>query len=129
MMRRPSSMMQLYAWHRAALADPATPRTEGEIHCGWYRMRRVKNGPWIAARVFVERDIDPETGELTGDELLRMEIDGIVQSDPLRFWTHLRPITREEYERILDAPLRDSRMADQYQPIDLSLQPTLPEGA
>jgi len=129
MIRQPSSMSRLYAWHRAALANPATPRSENEIHCGWYKMRHVKGGPWVAASVFVERETDPDTGELVADEVLVMEIEGIRQDNPCQRWTYLKPISKAAYDHLVDYRLRDSRMLDTRTPIDLSEIPTLPQGA
>lgn len=128
-MRRPSSMSQLYAWHRAALSGERLPTHETEIHCGWYRMQMVKNGPWVPVEIRVDRHIDATTGELTRDEVLVMEVNGVWEDDPLSRWTWLKPITRAEFDRLIDAPLRDHRMADPRQAIDLSAQPTFPQGA
>ena len=129
MIRQPSSMSQLYAWHRAKLAGEDVPTHETEMHCGWYKLRMVKNGPWVPVEIRVDRDTDPTTGELTRHEALVMEVSGIVEDDPLSRWTWLTPISRAEFDRLMDAPLRDHRMADPFKGIDLAEQPTFPQGA
>ena len=129
MIRQPSSFNRIYAWHRSALAGENPPRHEVEAHAGWYKRRRSKGGPWVPVRIFVEREIDAETGELTCDERLRIEVEGIDAGNPLDCWTYLVPISRQDYDHLIDYRLRDSRMLDPYRKIDLSEQPTLPQGA
>lgn len=129
MIRQPSSASQIYGWHRAALRGENPPRHEGEPQAGWYKRRMVKGGPWVPVRIFVDRDIDPETGELTRDEALRIEVEGIDKGDPADQWTHLTPISREEFDHLTDYRLRDSRMLDTMRQIDLSETPTAPQGA
>jgi hypothetical protein len=107
MRREPSSHDKLYAWHTAALAHVAKAGTmkgfEGRIvaddpQCGWFRRRLVKNGPWVPARVFYDQPINPETGELEGDEVLICEVAG-ERRNPADEWTWLanHPISQEEY--------------------------------
>lgn len=129
MIRQPSTMRQLYGWHRDFLAGRDVDMIDGEAWCGWYKRRMVKGGPWVPVRIFVERDIDPETGELTCDERLAMEIEGI-RSDksPEDEFSWLTPISVEEFNHLVDYRLRDTRMLDPYQRIDLSERPTLPQG-
>lgn len=129
MIRQPSSFTRLYAWHKAAICGEHAPRHEGWPECGWFKMRYVKNGPWVPVRIFVDRDMDPDTGELTRDENLRIEIEGIDNGDdPARWWTYLTTITQAEFNRLMDAPLRDPRMMDGRARIDLSHTPTHPKG-
>lgn len=119
MMRMPTPASQLYAWHRAALAGDNPPIHEGQPHCGWFRLRRVKGGPWVPVRIWCEREIDPETGELTCDERLRAEVEGI-ERDPVSIWTYLHPIPRAEFERITDQLLRIPGLTDTGNRFDLS---------
>lgn len=128
MIRRPSTFRQLYGWWQSALAGDNPPRHDGEPEAGYYKRRFVKGGPWVAVRIYVERDIDSETGELTCDEVLRIEVEGLDGGDPADHWTYLTPITRREFDHLVDYRLRDSRMLDSRQTIDLSEQPTLPQG-
>lgn len=110
MNRKPTPDDKLYAWHTQMLAHMATagtnrggPRiTESEPQCGWYMRRLIKDGPYHPARIFVERDTDPETGDLISDEKIRCEVDG-QRRDPFREWTWLasRPITEDQYMDML----------------------------
>jgi hypothetical protein len=126
MIRRPSTFTQLYDWHRRAVRGEDVPRHDGVAHCGWYRMRAVKGGPWIPVRVFVERDIDPVTGELTNPEILRMEIAGKLGGDPHARATYLTPITKYEYERLMEAHRSSLRMQATHAAYDLTAAPVRP---
>lgn len=128
MIRQPSPMSRLFEWHRAALRGESPPRHEGDPQAGWFKRRMVKGGPWVPVRIYVDRDIDPVTGELTRDEVLRIEVEGIDKGDPADQWTYLTPISRAEFDHLMDYRLRDSRMADAMTPIDLSQTPTPPQG-
>lgn len=119
MMRQPSSMSRLYAWHRAALAGLNPPIHEGQPECGWYRRKIVKGGPWVPVRIFVERDIDPDTGELTGPERLVADVDGTI-CDPGRHWTHLTPISARDYDDLIQRRAGVPAMAATNTPLDLS---------
>lgn len=100
MIRQPSSMAILYRWHRAAVLGDAPPIHEGLPECGWYRTRLVKGGPWVPVEIRVEREIDPETGELTAPERLVAIVDGM-RRDPVKVWTFLTPITRAEHADLI----------------------------
>ena len=128
MMRQPSTVAQLYAWHRAAVAGNAPPRHGDEPECGWYKRRLVKGGPWVPVRIYVDREIDPITGELTCDERLRIEVEGLDGGDPVTHWTYLTAISRAAFHHLMDYRLRDSRMVATRQQIDLSEAPTAPQG-
>ncbi len=69
-------MKQLYAWHSAVLAGQAPPIHDGLPEAGWYKTRFAKGGPWVAVEIRVEREIDPETFELTEPERLIAIADG-----------------------------------------------------
>jgi len=100
-MRQPSPASRLYAWWRAAVAGQAPAYHDGLPECGWYKTRLVSGGPWCAARIWVERDIDPDTGELADDERYCCEVDGM-RRDPLRAWDgRLIPIPKAEYDALL----------------------------
>lgn len=128
MIRQPTPMATLFAWHRAAIRGDNPPRHDADPHPGWYKRRLVKGGPWVPVRIYVDRDIDPSTGELTCDEVLRIEVEGIDRGDPADQWTYLTPISRAEFESLTDYRLRDSRMMDTQRPIDLTQSPTPPQG-
>lgn len=126
MIRQPSNEYDLLWWHRAYMNRERPPISDGIVHCGWFKRRWIKNGPWVPARIFVVSDICPDTGELTCDEEFRIEIEGIDKGDPVDHWSYLKPISEEEFHRLMDMRLRDPRFSDGYQPIDLSERPTPP---
>ena len=129
--RQPTSMQQAYAWHRAALAGENPPIRDGDPHPGYYKRRLIKGGPWVPVRIFIDRETCPLTGELTRDEVYRIEVEGIVSDDPYApydMWTWLTPITREEFDHLTDMRLRDPRFFDARQKIDLSDAPSPPPG-
>lgn len=128
MMRQPSTFRQLYGWWQDAVAGRNPPRHDGVPEAGYYKRRWVKGGPWVPVHIYVDREIDTESGELACDEVLRIEVEGLDGGDPANHWTYLTPITRREYEHLLDYRLRDNRMLDSRGTIDLSDQPTLPQG-
>lgn len=122
MIRRPSSIAQLYAWHKAALAGEAPPIHDGMPEAGWYKRKLVKGGPWVAVCIRVERDIDPETSELIAPERLVADVDGR-RDDPAQHWTYLTPISRAEYEALLYRQSLIPGMADTKTPMDLTKEP------
>lgn len=124
-MRQPSTATQLFAWWRGALADPTLTREPGIPECGYYKRRLIKGGPWVIARIWCERDIDPVTGELAGPERLLCEVDG-TYADPVDQWTYLTPITRAEYDAILHRSMAIPGMMTATQPLDLTRRPIWP---
>lgn len=122
MIRRPSTAAQLFAWWNDALADPNTVRHDGIPECGWFKRRFVKGGPWVPVRIYVRREIDPETGDLTGPEVLSADVDGRI-CDPVDHWTHLKPISREEYNALLYRASMVPGMSDNRQKLDLTKGP------
>jgi hypothetical protein len=107
-MRTPSA--SLYEWHTRALTHFAAVGSlrgfagihEDEPHPGWYRRRIASRGAWLPASVSVEQPIDPETGELLGDEVWRCEVAGEAR-DLAEEWTWLagQPISHEAYMSML----------------------------
>lgn len=101
-MRKPTPDSDLFRWYAArlragALADEFAP-FENDPQCGWYKRRLVKGGPFVPARIFMEREVSAE-GELLSDEALCCEVNG-VRCDPEREWQWLwdSPITRAEFD-------------------------------
>lgn len=126
-MRRPSTARELYAWWEAAMRGERPPVHEGEPHCGWFRTRAVRGGPWIPARVFVEREIDPETGELADDERFVAEVAG-QRRDAAAAWVSIcrRPISREEYEAMVARRDGDLALLATHARFDLTATPPRP---
>jgi hypothetical protein len=85
----------------------------------------VKDGPWVPARIWLDQDIDPVTGELRADERLQCEVNG-QYADPLDAWQWLcgNPISEREFrymEALRDHALRhepDHPAADPRKPMD-----------
>ncbi len=124
-MRKPSTPSQLLGWHRDAIAGRNPPIHDGEPQAGWYRTRLVKGGPWVGVRIFVEREICPDTGDLISDEVLVALVDG-GRRDPSRLWTYLTPISREEYLALEDRRRDVPAMAATLAPIDISRKAVTP---
>ncbi len=129
-MRRPSTFKQLYGWWADALAGREPPRHDGEIHCGYYRYRKVKGGPYLPVEVRVDRDLDPETGELANDEILVCDVCG----EPIRhavaaaIFTYAAPISSGEYHSMMACLPTDKRMSDPIKKINLMKEAVGPNG-
>lgn len=128
MIRQPSSFSALYAWHTAFMAGKNPPQHDGEPQCGYFKRRMVKGGPWVPARIYVEREIDPDTGELASDEVLRIEVNGVVRRDPCDHWTYLTPISRGEFIALTENHQADPIMQATHARIDLAQTAILPRG-
>ena len=92
-----------------------TPIHDSDPRAGWYKMRRVRNGPWLPVTVWwhtAERD---EAGHRLEDEGYRCEIDGS-PACPYRIWTYVagHPIAEAEFTRL--SALR--QWADDHAPDD-----------
>jgi hypothetical protein len=99
-LRKPTDIDAALRWHREALKGvfgDASPVTEDEPQVGWYKRRLVKGGPFVPARIWLEREID-EAGELVSDEILRCEVNSIA-ADPFREWVWLikNPISETDF--------------------------------
>ena len=125
-MRMPTPPSVAYAWHRAALAGEAPPTHDGLPQPGWFKMRLIKGGPFVAAKIWIEREIDPATGELAAPEEYRCEVDGD-RRDPAKVWTYLTPISKAEYEALLHRRLMIPAMQASMAKLDLIAAPILPE--
>lgn len=125
MIRQPTTWHTAHAWWRQALRDPRTPRHDGEPQCGYYARRAVKNGPLLPVRVYLDQQIDPDTGELTADETIRAEELG-ASKDPVRLWTHLRPISRARYDDLIEQHRTDQKMAATHAVYDVTHEPMRP---
>ena len=81
----------------------------------------VRGGPFVPARIWLEREICPEMGELACDEKLRCEIDGAPR-DPFREWVWLakNPISKAEFDELSTMPMSVPAMKATHAKIDLS---------
>ncbi len=127
MIRQPSRVADLYAWHRAALAGDAPPIHDGDPQCGWFKTRAVKGGPWVPARIWITRDLDPETFELAGDETFACEIDGARRSAEAS-WTYLahHPISKADHDALITTIAATPAMQASRTKIDLTKEPMRP---
>lgn len=124
MIRRPTSFTAAYDWHRRAVAGLPVDRHDGLPECGWFRMRRIKGGPFVPVRIWIEREIDA-AGDLTGPEVFRAEVEGLA-CDPVPIWTYLKAITRADYDALVEMHRTEDRMTATMVALDLSATPTLP---
>ncbi len=106
-------MSRLYAWHRAALAGENPPSHDGDVQCGYYMMRG-RDRSWLPVHIYVDRDIDPETGELTAPEVFRCKVGEKDGGDPVYLWTWLRPISYRAFKRLTAFQKARDNLFDQW---------------
>lgn len=125
MIRQPSSFAQSFAWHRAALRGDPVVMVDGMPECGWFKMQRVKRGPFVPVRIFIERETDPDTDELSAPERFAAEVEGM-RADPVAIWSYLTPISKADFDALVERHRSDDLMAATMVAVDLSKSPTLP---
>lgn len=99
MIRRPTPASIAYAWWREAVAAPhLIDEVPQDPQLGYFKRRLVRGGPYVSARLYYERWIDDETGELLSDEKLICEVNGEF-ADPHEQWPWLcaMPISEAEF--------------------------------
>lgn len=108
-MRRPTSLDERWGpWERAISGEdlPSISPDEyyNDIYCGFFKLRKFPygqwpKGPWIPARVWMDEAEIDEAGELLGDEVWHVEIDGR-RVNTWRAWpiVRARPITEDEFK-------------------------------
>ena len=91
-MRAPTTNAEALRWHNQALNDMAlhlpVAVDNHDPQCGWFITKLVSGGPWVPARIWLEQEVCPETGELLGPEILKCEINGR-ERDPIEAWPWL----------------------------------------
>ncbi|MBN2759488.1 MAG: hypothetical protein JXQ79_03225 [Rhodobacteraceae bacterium] len=122
---RPTPAKVAYAWHRAYLAGEKPTRRKTDPQCGWYQTKIVPGGPWVPARIWIEREIDIETGLLAAPEVLICEVDAD-RVDPVEAWPNLIPISKDDYDRLCHRVLSIAGMQNTTRHVDLVAQPILP---
>ena len=113
------------AWHRAEIAGLEPPMHVSEPQCGWYRRRIVKDGPWVAAVIWLEPALLDEAGELAGDEIMRCMVGDKDRTEQLLdewAWLCAEPITKENYDYLLAY----AAWARVHSPLSPEAQPHLP---
>jgi len=120
MIRQPSSISEIYAWHRAALAGKRPPIHDGEPQCGWFKARMVKGGPFVPASITLQREVDAN-GDLASDEVVVCEVNGF-NRDAEREWVWLakNPITRADYFALQELQQRYPEMAATHAPLNIN---------
>lgn len=102
----------LFAWWREELAERGQ-RIPEEPQCGFYMRKLVKNGPFVHARIFPDKDEK-------GGDIIRCELGG-KPVDPQAHWTALamRPIREEDFH----FEVADSAHAKKFRPHDPKAHP------
>jgi hypothetical protein len=126
MIRQPSSFSRLYRWHRDAVANGVTDIHDGMPECGWFQRRLVKGGPLVPVEIRCERNIDDQTGELTGPERLIALVDGMRTEKVADIWSYLTPISRDAYDALVHRRASIPAMAATMAEIDLAQEPVRP---
>lgn len=79
--------------------------------CGYFLRPVGKEGnerKFLPAAIYWERQIDPETGEVLGDDILRCDVGGaLCDPDEAWLWLAKRPISKEEYDERISELFRD----------------------
>lgn len=119
MMRQPTSNEAQYRFWRRSVAGERVERFEDEPQPGFYKRRYVRGGPFVPVEIWLEQQIDPETGELTADEQLRAVCNG-ERCNPYTVWTYCRAITLEEYDALTGARDAIADMAATHVAINLA---------
>lgn len=98
--RAPTTKFQALDWHRRALAGDAPPVTH-EPHCGFFRRRLVRGGPWVPACIWLDQNVG-EDGELMAPETFLCVV-GDATEDAEEQWTYLcaNPISESEYRFLM----------------------------
>ena len=118
MIRQPTDLDKAYSWWRRSVAGERVPRCEDEPMCGYFKRRMVRDGPFVPVAIWLEQDLDPDTGELTAPEELRAIVNG-VPADPVRAWIYARPISLGEYDALTGVRDHHEFMAATHVAVDL----------
>lgn len=110
-MREPTNPVEDYQWWRDTLDGKRPPLDDyEEPRVGWYKRRLYRNGPWVP--VVIWRVSPTENEELTSDETLHALQRG-APIDPYEVWTWVqsKPISVEEYNKMMGNPIETSTTA------------------
>ena len=100
------------------------PRDIANPRPGFFKLRLVKDGPWLAARIFLPCPIDPEFGHpMDRSRHLLAEVDGAFVEPPtawvFRIWTGAVEIAEAEFNYLRD----DASWCRQYAPAEPRANP------
>lgn len=99
--------------------DTSKSRMVSAPQPGFFKLRLVKGGPWVPARIFEIPAVDPITSEtLDRPQMLNAEIDG-APVDVDRVWLFGYPIDQKEFD-FLSAT---SRWARDFAPDEPAAKP------
>lgn len=116
------------------------PRILDQPKPGFFRLRLVKNGPWVAAKISYGPQLDTDgLAMLDEGDLWSTRIDDELIADPSpdphvahvdRVWIYGEEITEAEYEfLLLDSAWQRSQGISARKPVELrKLPPILPPG-
>ncbi len=140
-MRRPTPDAIAFAYWRRAIGGVVSDigairhlnqRHDDDVEPGLYKTKMVRGGPFVPVSVIIERETDPDTGDLLSDE----QIVGVISGQRTSFrqledrWHFFRPITEAAYHDLCAAGEEGARNADifraTHKQLDLSLEPVLP---
>lgn len=105
-MRTPTTAPQALRWHNQAMSDIAMHLSlevdYDDPQCGWFLTRLSKGGPLLPARIWLEQEVCPQTGQLLSDEVLKCEINGQLH-DPEKAWLWMasEPIEEQAYTYLI----------------------------
>lgn len=121
-MRQATTEPEAYRWWRDTLAGLRPARHEDDPQCGFYKTRVVRGGPWVGVAIWLEQDIDPETGELTAPETFAAICNGQNRRPDWirRNWTYFRPISAADYDALIGFQSSISEMAATNARLDLA---------
>lgn len=132
MIRKPTPIVELYRWHTAALSGKRPAYHDGDIHCGWYRRRFVKHGPWVPARLWCEQIVDAQ-GLLIEPEFILCEVRGERRNASEQFpWLASNPISKETFENMefkiewAEQTAPNDPILFPYHPVPIAKSPTRP---
>ena len=121
-MRTPTPISQLMAWHGAAMRGDKPAIHDCDPNMGWFKVRLVRGGPFVPAKIWIDRDLCPSTGELTAPEEFTCDVNGQCR-DPYDQWVWLakNPISKAAYLELQDMQNTTPAMQATHAEIDLSL--------
>lgn len=108
-LRLPHVPAPLVWWHRIpkpkfpaegmTVEPPPLKEIPHDPQDGFFKSRLVKGGPWVPARIWRDEELDFITGQPTGFDIVKCEVNGKARN-PLREWLYLArmPITKADFD-------------------------------
>ncbi|OJH45162.1 hypothetical protein [Paracoccus sp. SM22M-07] len=118
MIRQPTPEAVALDFWRRTVAGERVARFEDEPQPGFYKRRMVRGGPFVPVEIWIEQDIDPETGELTAPEELRA-ICNAQPCNPVTVWPYCRAISAADYDALTGTRETIPDMAATHVALDL----------